>query len=95
MPSAVAAAACIALLAAKAMTSGVDPFTSLLLFPFFICFVSVVSYLAGDGFYIWSKWKMRFVPYKREERPAAALLMFLFMLAGSIAFVIFFFKLIG
>ena len=91
---AVAAAACVALLVIKGMTSGVDPITSLLLFPFFICFVSVVSYVAGDGMYLWSKWKCRFVPYDREGRPIQALLMFLFLLAGSIAFVIFLFKLV-
>ena len=90
---AVAAAACVALLVIKGMTSGVDPITSLLLFPFFICFVPVVSYVAGDGMYLWSKWKGRFVPYDREEHPTRALLIFLFLLAGSIAFVLFFFKL--
>lgn len=89
----IAAAACIALLVVKGMTSAIDPITSLLLFPLFICLVTVVSYLSGDDMYLWSKWKGRFEPYDREERPIRALLAFLVMLAGSIAFVVFFFRL--
>ena len=89
----VAGLACAALLAVKSMTSRISLIGSLLLVPFFFCFVTAITGTFGDGLYYWDKWKGRFVPLDAEERPVMAKFLHLFCIVASALFVVFYFKL--
>jgi len=90
---ALAAAAGAALLAIKGMSSGVRFFEALLLVPFFFCFVPVLTYVFGEGLYLWNKHKMRFDLYESAEHPVLSKLFFAFFAAASVAFAVMLFKL--
>ena len=84
---------CCLFLLVKGLTSGVSLVNGLLLIPFFICFVPVLSYTFGDGLYQWNRWEMRFERFDSEARPLLSKCLYVFCMVFSLVFAAFFFML--
>lgn len=79
------------LLLIRAMTGGLDLVSALMVIPFLLCFVSVVSFTFGDGLYTWNKWEMEFERCDMAGRPVMAKLYYVFFIVASLVFAVFIF----
>ena len=85
---------CAILLAIKGFAGGgVTLITGLLLIPFFICIVTILSSLLCHDIYYWNRRKMQFEAYDKSQHPIMYWLLISTSLLGSVAFLIFFFML--
>ena len=85
---------CAILLAIKGFAGGgVSIFNGLLLIPFFICIVTILSSLLCHDIYYWNRWKMQFEAYDKSQHPMMYWLLITTSVLGSVAFLIFFFML--
>jgi len=89
---AMSAGACAALLFMQSWLGPINIVVVALLFPIFLVSVSVLSYLLGDGLYMWDRGRAVFARYDSESHPIRALLYFLFLAAGDAFFVVVFFR---
>ena len=83
----------LAVLALKALAGGVSIINALLLFPFYILLITVLSGIWGDGVYVWNRSSMSFEGYDRENHPFMARFSFVFALATVGFFLFAFWKL--
>ncbi len=81
--------AVLALIRGLAIGGGL--FSALLLFPFFLCLVTVLSMTFGDGLYIWNRYQMGFERFDSEAHPIQAGLVYVVSIIGCLFFAGFFF----
>ena len=63
------------------------------LVPFFLCLVSAVSSVLGEGLYYWNRWKMSFELFDGDAHPILFRLQQCFFIVCTIIFAAYFFKL--
>ena len=92
LESCAAASACLlaALLVARGLAKGVDLRSALLLIPLFICAVSAISGLFGEGLYVWNRWRMGFEIFDAGRRPLLFRLQVVFYSIAVLVFAYFF-----